>query len=207
MARAESAHQLGCVGLGIQVWWFGWTRTPRWVYSSEAERRRSQVAGRELPMPEIHFVHFEEVEPWSVLPQLHGERRASVHLHVLEQSDDRFVSYTRYDPDYVVEAHRHKGDQLIHVLEGEMTVGDHACRKGTTIILPQGAVLGPIVAGPQGAHILEVFLGKDANHPIAVDTGASQELFASRGIEPLFDVHGARTSERPGASTPPGRHQ
>ena len=39
-------------------------------------------------MPEIQFVHFEDVEPWSVLPQLHGQRRASVHLHVLERSDE-----------------------------------------------------------------------------------------------------------------------
>ena len=147
-------------------------------------------------MPEIEFVHFQDVEPWSVLPQLHGERQASVHLHILEQSGDRFVSYTRYDPDYVVEAHRHKGDQLIHVLEGEMKVGGHPCPKGTTIILPKGAVLGPIEAGREGAHILEVFLGKDANHPEPVDANASEELFASRGIKPLFDVHGPRTSER-----------
>ena len=147
-------------------------------------------------MPEIQFVHFEDIEPWSVLPQLHGERRASVHLHVLEQSDDRFVSYTRYDPDYVVEAHRHKGDQLIHVLEGDMTVGGHHCRTGTTIVLPKGAVLGPIIAGPKGTHILEVFVGKNANHPEPVDTDGTQELFDSRGIKPLFDVHGDRTSER-----------
>jgi quercetin dioxygenase-like cupin family protein len=148
-------------------------------------------------MPEIRFVHFSEVEPWSVLPQLHGERRASVHLHVVEQSDDRFVSYTRYDPDYVVEAHRHKGDQLIHVLEGEMNVGGHACPRGTTIILPKGAVLGPIIAGPEGTHILEVFLGKDANHPEPVDVEETRDLFESRGIEPLFNVHGPRTSEKP----------
>ncbi len=147
-------------------------------------------------MTEIQFVHFEDIEPWSVLPQLHGDRRASVHLHVLEQSDDRFVSYTRYDPDYVVEAHRHKGDQLIYVLEGEMSVDGRACPKGTTVILPVGAVLGPIIAGPQGTPILEIFLGKDANHPVPIDVEATEELFASRGIKPLFDVRGSRTSQR-----------
>ena len=147
-------------------------------------------------MPEIRFLRHEDVEPWSVLPQRHGEREARVHLHVLEQAPERFVSYTRYDPDYVVEAHRHKGDQLIHVLEGEMTVDGHACPKGTTIVLPQGAVLGPIIAGPEGTHILEVFLGKHANHPIPVDHGESEALFRSRGIEPLFDVHGDRSSKR-----------
>jgi hypothetical protein len=58
-------------------------------------------------------------------------------------------------------------------------------------------VLGPIIAGPEGTHILEVFLGKDANHPEPVDVEETRDLFESRGIEPLFNVHGPRTSEKP----------
>ena len=57
------------------------------------------------------------------------------------------------------------------------------------------AVIGPIVAGPQGAHILEIFIGKDATVPTPVDVEETRRLFEARGIEPLFDVDRPRSAE------------
>ena len=139
-------------------------------------------------MPEIQFFHVDDVKPQSVMPQLHGKREASVHLHVFEHSDTRFFSHTFYDPGYVVECHSHAGDELIYVLEGDLTVGSQHCPPGTAIILPAGALIGPIVAGPKGTHILEIFHGKDATHAQPKDVEETRRLFESRGIQPLFDV-------------------
>ena len=146
-------------------------------------------------MAEIRFFHVDEVEPMTALPQLHGERRAAVHLHIFEQSPERFFSHTRYDPGYVVERHTHAGDQLIYVLSGDLAIGGRECPPGTAVVLPAGAPIGPIAAGPRGAHILEIFAGLDATHAEPVDAAETRRLFESLGIEPLFDVDGPRGPE------------
>ena len=85
---------------------------------------------------------------------------------------ERIVIHTRYDPNLIVERHAHQADQVIFVLDGEMTVGDRFCPKGTAIILETGAVFGPLVAGPEGAELLEVGLGNPL--PVPADPRATR---------------------------------
>ena len=44
-------------------------------------------------------------------------------------------------------------------VDGQLRVGERDCPAGTHIELPQGAVFGPLVAGPDGAVLFEVMLG------------------------------------------------
>lgn len=136
---------------------------------------------RGAPGPRI--THLEDVEWQEVKAQQHGDRRVSVWEKYLEWTPELMVLYARYDPDMVIERHGHRSDHIVFVLEGEITVGGVVCRPGTNIVLDEGAVFGPIVAGPEGALMLEVMMGDPRSVP--ADKEAFATLLAERGITPL----------------------
>jgi hypothetical protein len=154
--------------------------------------------------PRLAFVHEAQV-PWQeVLAQRHGERRVSVHEKFLEWTDRRMVVLGRYDPHVVVERHGHASDHLVYVLEGELLVGDRACPAGTLVVLEQGAVFGPLVAGESGALLFETWAGDPA--PVPADKPGYLALLAERGIERLAPPPIVRppTAPRGRDRTPPG---
>ncbi len=112
------------------------------------------------------FKHIDDVQWTAALPQVRDGRSLAIHLKVLDRSEGRLVSYTRYDPGYVVPLHSHGGDEVIYILDGDVTIGDVHCTPGMAIMLNKGTPIGPIVAGSQGTRLLEVFIGKDAGKPI-----------------------------------------
>lgn len=120
--------------------------------------------------------HLDDVEWIEALPQRQGERRLAIHLKILVSEPDRLVSFTRYDPGLVVEPHFHGGDEVIYVLEGEMTICARRCPAGTAVLLRRGTPTGPILAGPEGTTMLEVFFGADAGLPNAVADERWDEL-------------------------------
>ena len=154
--------------------------------------------------PELRIVRLGEV-PWQeVKAQQHGDRRVSVWEKYLEWTPERMTLYGRHDPGMLLERHGHRGDHLVHVVEGSITVGEEACDAGTTLILPVGAAMGPIEAGPEGAVLFEVMLGDPRAVP--ADSDGFAALLAERGVTPLPNPpivvpgwFGARTDSDPGA--------
>ena len=99
-------------------------------------------------------------------PQLHADgRRVSAHLRIIERTDERVVAYTRYDPGLVIEKHSHLANQVIFILEGQVTVGDRLCTPGTTLVLEKGTPIGPLTAGPDGTVLFEIFDGETGHVP------------------------------------------
>ncbi len=135
-------------------------------------------------MERLVIRHVDE-EPWQeVRAQIQGgDTRVSIWNRFIDWVPERIVIHTRYDPNLIVERHAHHVDQVIFVLEGEMTVGDRFCPKGTAIILEAGAVFGPLVAGPVGAELLEVGFGNPL--PIPADPEGYAALLKEKGIESL----------------------
>ena len=122
--------------------------------------------------------------PWTeVIAQRHGERRVSVHEKFLEWTERMMVVLGRYDPHVVVERHGHRSDHLVHVLEGELLVGDRRCPPGTLIVLEVGAVFGPLIAGADGCLLFEVWMGDPG--PVPADREGYHALLRERGIERL----------------------
>ena len=145
----------------------------------------------EVNEPRLAFVHVDDV-PWTeVIAQQHGERRASVHEKFLEWTPARMVVLGRYDPGVVVERHGHESDNLVYVLEGDLTVGDRRCPAGTLIVLERGATFGPLVAGDEGALLFETWAGDVT--PVPADKEGYHRLLAERGITRLPNP----TFERP----------
>ncbi len=101
----------------------------------------------------------------------------------LHWTPELLVLYARYDAGMLVERHGHASDHVVYVLDGQITVGDEVCGPGTNIVLEQGAVFGPIEAGPAGALLLELMLGDPRAVP--ADREGFGALLAARGITPL----------------------
>lgn len=141
--------------------------------------------------PRFSIVHESEV-PWTeVVAQQHGERRVSVHEKFLEWSPDRMVVLGRYDPGMIIERHGHKSDHIIYILEGEVTIGDRVCQKGSLIVLEEGAAFGPLEAHPEhGCLMFETWL--DDPLPVPADKDGYHRLLAERGVtrlpNPPFDA-------------------
>jgi hypothetical protein len=156
--------------------------------------------------PALRIVRLGDV-PWQeVKAQQHGDRRVSVWEKYLEWTPERMTLYGRYDPGMLLERHGHRSDHLVHVIEGSITVGGERCDTGTTLVLPVGAAMGPIEAGPEGAVLFEVMLGDPRAVP--ADPGGFATLLDERGITPLPNPpieapewFGDRTDSDPGATT------
>jgi quercetin dioxygenase-like cupin family protein len=154
-------------------------------------------------MAELKITHIDDV-PWQeVKAQQHGEQRVSIWEKYLEWTPGLMVLYARYDPGMLTERHGHRSDHIVYVLEGEITVGDVVCRPGTNIVLEEGAVFGPLEAGPQGALLLEIMMGDP--RAVAADSGGFERLLAERGVRPLPNPpveappwFGERTDSDPG---------
>lgn len=122
--------------------------------------------------------------PWvEVKAQIQNGRRVSVWEKFLEWTPERMVIFARYDPHMVIEAHGHRSDHYVFVIDGEVTIGDRICRAGTHITLPEGAVFGPLTAGPEGALLYEIMCGDPRAVP--ADPEGFTALCAERGIEIL----------------------
>lgn len=145
--------------------------------------------------PRLAFVHADDV-PWTeVRVQLHGDRRVSVHEKFLEWTSRSMVVLGRYDPHVVIERHGHASDHLVWVLEGELVVGDRRCPPGTLIVLELGASFGPLVAGPDGALLFEVWMGDP--RPVPANPEEYDALLAAKGIVRLPNPTFARPATAP----------
>jgi quercetin dioxygenase-like cupin family protein len=154
-------------------------------------------------MAELKITHIDDV-PWQeVKAQQHGDRRVSIWEKYLEWSPGLVVLYARYDPGMLTERHGHRSDHIVYVLEGDITVGDVVCRSGTNIVLEEGAVFGPLEAGPDGALLLEIMMGDPRAVP--ADRAGFTRLLAEREVTPLPNPpveappwFGERTDSDPG---------
>ena len=130
-----------------------------------------------------HIVHVNAVEWQEVKAQQRGAQRVSVWERYLHWSPELLVIHARYDAGMLIERHAHKSNHLVFVLEGSIDVGGAACGPGTSIVLLEGDVFGPIEAGPEGALLLEVMTGDPRAVP--ADREGFARLLAERGVEPL----------------------
>ncbi len=136
--------------------------------------------GADASAPRLAFVHLDDV-PWNeVIAQMHGEQRVSVHEKFLEWNAKRMVVLGRYDPNVVIERHGHCSDHLVFVLEGDLTIGDRHCPRGTLIVLELGAKFGPLIAGRHGALLFETWAGD--SRPVPDDKEQYHTLLKEKGI-------------------------
>jgi hypothetical protein len=146
-------------------------------------------------MAELKFLHINDFPPVEVKAQMHGSERVGAHLRFLERTSTRMFNHCHYDRGMTIEAHGHASDHAIFILDGSVTVGNVECRQGMLIVLEQGAVFGPLVAGPDGTDLLEFYAGDPT--PVPADPEGFATLLAERGIRPVDPVPGGVRADRP----------
>ena len=134
-------------------------------------------------MAELKFLHIDNFAPIEVKAQMHGSRRAGVHLRFLEKTPSRMFIHCHYDPGMTIEAHGHASDHAIFVLGGSVPIGAVECRTGMLVVLEQGAIFGPLVAGPDGTDLLEFYAGDPT--PVPADPPGFAAFLDERGILPV----------------------
>lgn len=134
-------------------------------------------------MPELKFLHVDDLAWREVRAQQHGDRRVAARLKFLEMAPARTVIYTQYDPGMTLEAHGHRSDHVIFITKGSLTIGDVECTPGMMALLEHGATFGPLVAGPDGTELVEFYTGDPSPEP--ADPQGFQALLAERGIVPV----------------------
>lgn len=136
--------------------------------------------------PKLVFRHVDDV-PWQeVRSQRRGDQRAGVHIKFLEFSPNRTLLVTHYDPNLVLDKHRHGSDHMIYITGGSLSVGGVECRPGTMVLLEHGAAFGPLIAGPEGTDLLEFYTGDVT--PSAADEEGYAALLDELGI--TLEPHG-----------------
>ena len=135
--------------------------------------------------PEFAVLPIPGQGPWrEALPQLHpGNRRVCVRQRIVEESETRNVYWTVYEPGMILRQHTHACDQITHLIEGEFWSGDTLCKAPAVLVLEKGAKFGPVVAGPAGAVLLEVFLGPTPSTP--TDLPGYHRLLEEKGVKLL----------------------
>lgn len=129
--------------------------------------------------------HIDDLEWHEVRVMLVDGRRSVVKNRFVDFGTHRTICHTWYDPGIALARHSHFTEELIYVLEGGFWIDDVWCPQGTVIVLSPGTYFGPLIAGPEGAYLLEAFPG------IGVRAGQDRAGWEARAaalkVEPLPD--------------------
>ena len=107
------------------------------------------------------IVHLDDVKEQEVVRVEYDDGRVtSIHERFVVQTPRMLSFYNKWDPGMFSLKHGHQGDHIVFVLEGEVTVGDVPCRKGSHIFLMHGDTFGPWEAGPNGCELLGIVAGE-----------------------------------------------
>jgi len=150
----------------------------RWSLNSRA------IHMSDTPLPTLMVMPIEDASWYEVLHQQHPDGRVvCIRQKAIERSAERNMFWTLYEPGFVLRQHVHVSDQITHLVEGEFRSGDTLCKAPAVLVLKKGALFGPVVAGPKGALLLEIFIGSSDSSP--TDMPGFQRLLEEKGIRQL----------------------
>jgi pimeloyl-ACP methyl ester carboxylesterase len=129
--------------------------------------------------------HIDDL-PWhEVRIMLVDGVRSVVKNRFVDFGEHRTICHTWYDPGIALATHSHFSEELIYILSGGIHIGEVWCPEGTVIVLEPGTYFGPLVAGPEGAYLLEAFRGVGIRS--GQDRTGWDEVAAKLKVEPLPD--------------------
>jgi quercetin dioxygenase-like cupin family protein len=97
--------------------------------------------------------HWEDLD-WVKLDDSPGLRVCALSV---DPNHDATAVAMDYAPGFTIPDHYHTVAHIEIVVQGEITVSGRPEKPGDMRLVPQGAVYGPLVAGPDGARVIEVF--------------------------------------------------
>lgn len=110
----------------------------------------------------------------------------SVMLDIGDEADDDrpMVVIVDYPPGQHVAPHHHETDYLSIMVRGDMTVTGRPHRVGSMRFVGRGTAYGPLLAGPDGCTVIDVFLHRSGLAPVMTPKeGVSAGVHAARVAE------------------------
>jgi quercetin dioxygenase-like cupin family protein len=86
-----------------------------------------------------------EISQWALRTKLYFEPQDGMGLRVVD-----------YAPGHIEPEFSHNADELIYILDGEMTMKGETYHTGDALYVQANAVCGPIEVGPPGLRFLRV---------------------------------------------------
>jgi hypothetical protein len=77
------------------------------------------------------------------------------------------VFIVKYGPDYLNPAHSHDTDYCSIVIEGSITIARKTFGPGSIRFVKAETTYGPIIAGPEGATVIEFFPGPPGGRSVS----------------------------------------
>jgi len=107
-------------------------------------------------------------------------RTAWVDVGAPDDPHRPLVMFVRYSPGITVRPHAHASDYVSMVLEGEVTVTGRRHGVGSVRTVAAGTTYGPLVAGPEGTLLVDIFSDRNGLFPqwAKVDEDARERLAA-----------------------------
>ena len=134
-----------------------------------------------MDAPALHVWPLDDIEWEEVHHQIHPDGRTVRMRHkLIERLPTRTTMLTIYEAGLIRPRHTHFVDQFTHVIQGEFLSGKTLCKAPAVLFLEKGAEFGPVQSGPEGATILEIFLGPSAAERYFRDE--FEQMLKDRGI-------------------------
>jgi len=96
---------------------------------------------------------WEELD-WVALDDSPGLRVCSLPV---DQDSEATLVCMDYGPNFEIPTHHHTCDHIEVVIKGEINVTGRREPAGSMRFVPRDAVYGPLIAGPEGARVIEIF--------------------------------------------------
>jgi quercetin dioxygenase-like cupin family protein len=102
-------------------------------------------------LTEAHQAHPDADISALKLPE--HERRGTDFRTFIEEDGGLQLFEVRCSPNLAIDSHSHAEDEIIYVLEGEISLGRQVCPAGSSVFIAGNTLYG-FKAGPQGCRFL-----------------------------------------------------
>jgi hypothetical protein len=121
-------------------------------------RRGQYFTSWDAPMPEVGEIAGKLA---GILPSMEGGSTnvESVWYDFGTTENPGRVFIVKYGPDYLNPAHSHDTDYCSIVIEGSISIARKKFDRGAIRFVKAHTTYGPIIAGPEGATVIEFFPG------------------------------------------------
>lgn len=157
------------------------TNDDRGAAAPEFPRKAQYFTSWDAPMPTVEEIAGKLV---GIHPSMEGgsTNSESVWYDFGTEENPGRVFIVKYGPNYFNPPHSHDTDYCSIVIEGSIEIARKTFERGSIRFVKAETMYGPIVAGPDGATVIEFFPGppggkSKAQPPDAVNTPQPYDFF------------------------------
>lgn len=100
------------------------------------------------------IIHIDEA-PWKTSPRKDAKGNPWGSRFIGDLQNGPWININSLEPNKVVPPHTHTENEVIYIVEGDLTVGDRLCGPGTVVYMEKGTEYG-FTVGKKGVRFLNI---------------------------------------------------